>query len=71
MARGSKGAGPFDKINIERMLKPIVRKSEVILCSTCMDARGIKDDEIVDGARRGTMVELTDLTLQAEKVIVF
>ena len=62
---------PQGYYNIERMLKPIVRKSDVILCSTCMDARGIKDDEIVDGARRGTMVELTDLTLQAEKVIVF
>jgi uncharacterized protein involved in oxidation of intracellular sulfur len=62
---------PQGYYNIERMLKPIVRKGEVILCSTCMDARGIKDDEIVDGARRGTMVELTDLTLQAEKVIVF
>jgi uncharacterized protein involved in oxidation of intracellular sulfur len=53
------------------MLKPIVLKSEVILCSTCMDARAITDDEIVDGARRGTMVELTDLTLLAQKVIVF
>ena len=57
--------------NIERMLKPIVRKGEVILCGTCMDARGIKDDEVIDGARRGTMIELTDLTIRAEKVIVF
>jgi uncharacterized protein involved in oxidation of intracellular sulfur len=62
---------PQGYYNIERMLKPIVRKGEVILCATCMDARGIKDDEIADGTRRGTLVELADLTVQAEKVLVF
>jgi uncharacterized protein involved in oxidation of intracellular sulfur len=62
---------PQGYYDIERMLKPIVRKGEVILCGTCMDARGIKDDEIVDGARRGTLIELTDLTIRAEKVINF
>ncbi len=62
---------PQGYYNIERMLKPIVRKGEVILCGTCMDARGMKDEEIAEGARRGTLIELTDLTVRAEKVIAF
>lgn len=57
--------------NLERMLKPIVRKGEVLLCGTCMDARGLADGELMDGARRSSMVELTERTVAADKVLVF
>ncbi|MBI5232633.1 MAG: DsrE family protein [Coriobacteriales bacterium] len=57
--------------NLERMLKPIVRKGEVLLCGTCMDARGLTEDELMDGARRSSMVELTERTIAADKVVVF
>lgn len=53
------------------MLKSVVRKGEIILCGTCMDARGMTDEEVAEGARRGTLKELTALTLKADKVIVF
>jgi uncharacterized protein involved in oxidation of intracellular sulfur len=36
-----------------------------------MDARGLDDDDVVDGARRSTMPELADYTLAADKVLVF
>ena len=62
---------PQGYYNIERMLKPVVRKGEIILCGTCMDARGMTDEEVADGARRGTLKELTALTVKADKVIVF
>jgi uncharacterized protein involved in oxidation of intracellular sulfur len=62
---------PQGYYNIERMLKPIDRKGQVILCGTCMDARGMKDEEIAAGARRGTLIELTDFTVKADKVLVF
>ncbi len=57
--------------NIERMLKPIVRKGEVLLCGTCMDARGLTEDELMEGVRRSSMVELTERTMAADKVLVF
>lgn len=57
--------------NLERMLKPILRKGEVLLCGTCMDARGLTDEELMEGARRSSMVELTDRTMVADKVLVF
>jgi len=57
--------------NLERMLKPILRKGEVLLCGTCMDARGLTEGELMEGAHRSSMVELTDRTLAADKVLVF
>lgn len=58
--------------NVERMLKGVlVRRGRVVLCGTCMDARGIKDTDLVAGAARGTMDELASMTAQAEKVLVF
>lgn len=57
--------------NLERMLKPILRKGEVLLCGTCMDARGLGEDELMEGTRRSSMVELTERTIAADKVLVF
>jgi uncharacterized protein involved in oxidation of intracellular sulfur len=64
-------ATPNGYYNLERMLKPITRKGPVLLCGTCMDARGIKEAEIAEGCRRSTLDELTQLTAQADKVLVF
>jgi uncharacterized protein involved in oxidation of intracellular sulfur len=58
--------------NVERMLKRVFAgKGEVLLCGTCMDARGIGEAEIMKGARRSTMDELAAATIAADKVLVF
>lgn len=44
---------------------------EVGLCGTCMDARGLAEDQVVDGARRSTLKELAEWTAAADKVLVF
>ncbi len=44
---------------------------EVGLCGTCMDARGIAVDAVVEGARRSTLLELAAWTAEADKVLVF
>lgn len=41
------------------------------VCGTCMDVRGLTDAELVEGARRSTLAELSSWTQWAEKVIVF
>lgn len=44
---------------------------EVGLCGTCMDARGLTEEQIVEGARRSTLKELAEWTAAADKVLVF
>jgi uncharacterized protein involved in oxidation of intracellular sulfur len=54
------------------MLKRVLSgKGEVLLCGTCMDARGYQASEIIDGARRSTLGELATATAEADKVLVF
>ena len=63
---------PDGYYNVERMLKRVlVGKGEVLLCGTCMDARGLGEGEIMAGARRSTMGELAAATAAANKVLVF
>lgn len=58
--------------NVERMLKRVLASNgQVLLCGTCLDARGIKDDEIIPGSLRSTMDELAASTVAADKVLVF
>jgi len=58
--------------NMERMLKRVVTaKGQALLCGTCMDARGITAEDMMDGARRSSMDELAAATVSADKVLVF
>lgn len=63
---------PQGYYNLERMLKVFRAKGgETGACGTCMDARGLTDDELVEGVRRSTLDELTEWTVWAGKVLVF
>lgn len=63
---------PNGYYHLDRMLGSALRGgAEVGLCGTCMDARGIDESEVVEGARRSSLEELTDWTLWADKVIAF
>jgi len=62
---------PEGYYNVQVMLGKIVRKGEVLLCGTCMDARGMQAEEVMEGALRGTMAQLTDWTIGSDKVLVF
>jgi uncharacterized protein involved in oxidation of intracellular sulfur len=62
---------PEGYYNVQLMLGKIARKGEVLLCGACMDARGLRAGEIMEGAQRGTLAQLADWTVEAEKVLVF
>lgn len=62
---------PEGYYNVQLMLGKVLCKGDVALCGTCMDARGLRDDELIEGARRGTLTQLADWTLEAGKVLVF
>ena len=63
---------PDGYYNVERMLKRILAgNGKVLLCGTCMDARGLDEATLTAGARRSTMDELAAETTSADKVLVF
>ena len=67
---GQKTPDGFD--NVERMLKHVLAgNGKVLLCGTCMDARGLDEAALVPGARQSTMDELATETATADKVLVF
>jgi len=58
--------------NVEQMLRRVIAgKGQVLLCGTCMDARGVQQGEVMAGAYRSTMDELATAAIAADKVMVF
>ncbi len=63
---------PRGYYNLETMLRSVARRGgEIGVCGTCMDPRGLIDDELVDGCHRSSMDELTKWTQEADRVLVF
>jgi len=63
---------PQGYYNIERMIGLVTRRGGVVgVCGTCLDARGITDDELAAGCHRSTLDELTTWTQDADRVLVF
>jgi uncharacterized protein involved in oxidation of intracellular sulfur len=63
---------PQGYYNLADMLGAVARRGgEIGVCGTCLDARGIGDADLVEGALRGTLDEITEWTAWADKVLVF
>lgn len=63
---------PSGFYSLEVMLGVIVNHGGAIgVCGTCMDARGIAAEDLIAGAHRSSMDELTQWTAWADRVLVF
>ena len=63
---------PQGHYNIEVTLKAVAKRGgEIGVCSSCMDARGIADTDLIEGTNRSSMDKLTSWTREADKVLVF
>lgn len=64
---------PAGFYNIELMLSSVLSRGSgrLLLCGSCMDARGLEDDELIEGAQRSDMEFLSRATCAADKVLVF
>lgn len=63
---------PDGYYNLERMVRRVLTaKGRVLMCGTCMDARGLALEDMLDGTTRSNMDELAEVTLAADRVLVF
>lgn len=49
----------------------VLRSGDVLLRGTCMDARGLTEEELAEEARRSSIDELAEMIAEADKVLVF
>ncbi|MBC4011806.1 DsrE family protein [Morganella morganii] len=69
---GLRGQQPKEGYNLKQMLEILVaQKTDIKLCKTCTDARGITELPLVDGVQVGTLAGLAQWSLDAEKIITF
>lgn len=58
--------------NIERMIKLAITKgTQVKICGSCADARGLKQAPLIEGAQMSSMAELTNWVVDSDKVLTF
>jgi uncharacterized protein involved in oxidation of intracellular sulfur len=63
---------PSGYYNAATMLGSVIRHGGTVgVCGSCIEARGIGESELLQGACRSSMDELTAWTLEADKVLVF
>ena len=63
---------PSEGYHVQQMLEILTSQGAVVkLCKTCTNARGITELPLADGVEIGTLVELADWTMKADKVLNF
>jgi len=63
---------PAEGYNIQQMIEILLAQgAEVRLCKTCTDARGLTSLPLIEGAEIGTLDDLAQWTLAADKVVSF
>ena len=60
---------PNGYYNIERMLKPLIKQGEVLVCNTCMEARGLTEEDLLPGVRVSKLGELVNKNLNLSAVL--
>jgi uncharacterized protein involved in oxidation of intracellular sulfur len=63
---------PSGYYNIERMLLSVLAKgSEVKICGSCAESRGLKNAPLIEGTEISTMAELAAWVTDSDKVLTF
>ena len=64
---------PEGYYNLEKMLKKLVDQgTEVIACETCINARGLTQQELIEGVKVGsTVLDLARWIKESQKILTF
>ncbi|SQI38505.1 Uncharacterized conserved protein involved in intracellular sulfur reduction [Leminorella richardii] len=72
VSAGLRNQKPHEGYHLQQMLEILTAQGVTVkLCKTCTDARGISGLPLIEGVEIGTLVELAQWTLEAEKVLTF
>ncbi|MBS7288272.1 MAG: DsrE family protein [Candidatus Freyarchaeota archaeon] len=67
-----KDQNPKEYANIQEwLMKAINEGVRVRLCSVCANARGLKQEEVIDGVEMATMNDLVEWVLESDQTIFF
>jgi len=63
---------PAGYYNLEKMLTELIQSgAKVRVCITCLQARGLSQDDLVPGAEAGRILELADWIKESKSVLTF
>ena len=63
---------PNDYYNLEKMLKGLVEKGvEVMACGMCLDARGLTEEDLIEGVELGSTMLLAWWLKESQGVLSF
>ena len=62
---------PTGYYNIGRMLFGVSRAGEVRACITCMNARGLKEEQFIEGVTAGNMALAAEWVESSDRVVTF
>lgn len=72
VAGGLAKQNPAEGYHIQQMLEILTAQGAAVkLCKTCTNARGMTDLPLAEGVQIGTLVELADWSVEADKVFNF
>ena len=63
---------PDGHYHVDRMIRGLLNHEATVgCCGTCLDARGLAEEQLVEGPHRSTMEELADWIEWADRTLVF
>jgi uncharacterized protein involved in oxidation of intracellular sulfur len=63
---------PAGSYNLGNMLQELVQhRSNVVVCRTCIGARGLKEEDLIQGVKVGTMMDLAKWVEASQKLLTF
>ncbi len=63
---------PDGYYTLDRMLAGFARHGgRIACCGTCLDARGLTEEHLIDQAPRSTMAQLAEWTVDADQILTF
>ncbi|MHA2035383.1 MAG: DsrE/DsrF/TusD sulfur relay family protein [Promethearchaeota archaeon] len=67
---GRKNQDPSAYDNLGKWMKDVISEGATVkACGVCMKARGIMEEELIEGIKKTTMNGLVDMCVEADKVL--